>query len=126
MHWLKDKWQRFKVWFIGLLIAIGLVAAPVVFATDATYTPASTYEDGTNLPLTEIAETRLYCNGGATPAITEPGADGAFENLEATLSAGDNTCYATHVSTNGLESLPSNEVTFRIIPQVRPNPPVLD
>lgn len=124
--WIKDKWNRFKAWFYALLVAIGLVAAPIVFATDATYTPATSYVDGTPLPIEEIAETRLYCNGGTVAVLVEPGADGVFENLEAVLPAGDNTCYATHVATNGIESSPSNTSTFRIIPNVAPNPPVLD
>lgn len=127
MKWLKDKiraaWLQIKKWWIGLLVAIGLVAAPLVIAvpTGFTYTPATQYEDGTALPITEIAETRFYCNDVLVG--TEPGASGAFT---VDLSPGTYTCYATHVATNGLESAPSNSVVKTVLPNVAPNPPVLD
>jgi hypothetical protein len=120
--WFRKTWIKVRAWFYALMVTLGLIVA--ANAVTLTYTPASLYSDGTPMPLSEIAETRLYCDGSTTPDITELGADGNFDT--GSLSGGDHTCYATHVATNGIESLPSNSKTFRNVPQVAPNPPVID
>lgn len=121
---LHGYWLRFKKWVLALLVAVGLIAVPSVFAvtTDWTYTRATLRVDGTPITEAEIAETRLYCDGDPTPVAVEFGASGA---LQAELSVGSHDCYATHVDTGGLESDPSNTVTRVVLP-VRPNPPVLN
>lgn len=128
-QWLKAKWLKFKNWTIGLLVAIGLLSVPLVLSapTEFTYTRAFEYEDGTLLPLSEIAETRLYCAlngiGGYSLVEQEPGADG---NFSADLSPGSWECVATHVGTNSLESGYSNAVTKVVLPSVPPKAPVLN
>lgn len=122
-RWIKTKWLKFRKWFYGVLVSFGIFAAAVVQAKDIVYNRATEYEDGSPLPIEEIAETRLYCNDQLL--LTEPGADGAFDNAFASLPAGDNICYATHVATNGMESAPSVSRLFRVTPMVPPLPPVL-
>ena len=121
--WVADKWRRFKKWIMGVLASLGLVSIAVVQGVDVTYTAATEYEDGTPLPVEEIAETRLYCNGELV--ASEPGADGAFEGVQALLPVGANQCYGTHVATNAKESQPSNTITVVVLTSSAPNPPVL-
>jgi len=113
---------KIKRWWVALLVSLGLIATPLLYAeiVDFTYTPASTREDGTALPPQEIAETRLYCDGSLVD--TELGADGV---ASPDLGLGVHTCYGTHVDTSGLESAPSNTVTRTVLPS-RPLPPVMD
>lgn len=118
---IRSWWEKVRKWVVSVLVSLGLMTAAVLSAQSITYTAATTYEDGTDLPLSEIAETRLYCDGNL--AITELGADGQFDPV---LSAGDHTCYATHVATNGLESVPSNTIEYRVLPSVAPSPPDID
>jgi len=114
-------WMRFKAWVIGLLVAIGLVATPLLaIETTFTYTRGTEYSDQTPMPLAEIAETKLYCNGSLV--VTELGAD---ENFNPDLTPGSYDCYATHVDVYGRESIPSNTVTKVVLPGL-PNPPILD
>lgn len=126
--WFRKKWAQLKGWFVGVLVALGLVTAPFIMAEpkDFTYTAATQYEDGTALPIEEIATTQVYCRQGADPfaeVVQEVGADGVFDPVE--FTGGDWECYATHTATNGQESQPSGSVFFRILPDVAPNPPVL-
>lgn len=99
---------------MSIVVALGAYAVTVNF----TYDRATERADGSPLPLSEIAETRLYCDGAL--AATEQGADGDFSP---NLGVGSHVCYATHVDTDGQESDPSNEVTKVVIP-ARPNPPM--
>jgi len=110
---------KIKRWFLAVLASLGLVTAVIIAAGPITYTAATEYEDGTPLPLAEIAETRLYCNGNLE--LTELGADG---ELDIVLPVGDNICYATHVATNGQESEPSNSITVKVMSSAKPNAPV--
>lgn len=121
--WLKT-WSKIRAWFIGVLAFLGLVAAPVLVAipTSFTYTPPTTYEDGSPLPIEQIGETRLYCNGSLV--ASEPGSDGDFNNVD--LPPGNYNCYATVIATNGQESQPSNVVVRNILTDSAPNPPTLD
>ena len=76
--------------------------------------------DGSTMAISEIAETRLYCDGGLV--ASELGAGGT---ISGDLGLGSHDCYATHVDTFGQESDPSNTVT-RIVLPARPGAPVLD
>lgn len=109
--WLKAKWR-------ALLITLGVIASvPVLLAqpVNFSYVAASSYVDGSPMALSDITETRLYCNGSVVQ--TKPGADGSFNP---DLTPGTYTCYATHV-VGTLESDPSNEVIRDVT--VRPSPP---
>jgi len=124
MNWLKRQWQKFKGWFIALLVTIGLVSAPILYAevVSFTYTRATVYDDGTPMPLAEIQFTRLYCDGALQGE--EPGAD---QNIDGNLSIGTHSCYATHVDIYNRESMPSNSVQRIVLPPgTGPSPPVLD
>lgn len=120
---MKKWWAKVKKWFYGILVTLGLVAAPLLYAelVGFTYTPANQYEDGTPLPLTDIAFTRLYCNGSVV--ANEAGADGDF-SVEFTV--GRYECYATHIvlgpDGQEIESAPSNLVV-KIVNPAKPNPP---
>lgn len=122
-EWLKAKWARFKKWVYGILVALGIATAPLLYAeiVGFSYTPADQYEDGTAMPITDIAFTRLYCNDEMV--ANEPGADGDF-SVEFTV--GRYECYATHVvlgpDGQEIESAPSNLVV-KIVNPARPNPP---
>lgn len=117
---MKAVWTKVKAWVYGALIALGLMVPALSQVTSFTYTPANSRVDGTPMPLSEIAETRLYCDGSLV--ASELGAD---SSIDADLSVGSHTCYATHVDTAGQESVPSNEVV-RVVKPSLPNPPVLN
>ena len=119
MNLIKRGWLKIKRWVYALLIALGIIIPAMAALKDFTYTPATFYEDGTPLPIEQIAETRLYCNGELV--ASEAGADGDFTSV--LLAPGDYDCYGTHVATNGLESAPSGSVVFTVLPEVAPNPP---
>ena len=124
-RWIKRKtqsaWLRFKKWGVAVLVSLGILVGGGLYAETVsfTYTRAIERVDGTPLVLSDIAETRLYCDGSLVN--TESGAD---EGIDADLGIGMHTCYATHVDTDGQESDPSNSVVRVVIP-ARPNPPVL-
>ena len=121
--WSSVKWSRFKHWLFGLLVSLGVVSVALVQTVNVTYTRATQYDDGSPLPLSEIAETRLYCND--VLIATEPGADGVFGGVDALLPAGDSVCYGTHVATNALESAPSVSITISVLTSSAPKPPEL-
>lgn len=121
--WTKHTAQRFKLWVLGILASLGLVTVAVVAPGDIFYTPATEYEDGTPLPLSQIAETRLYCNGALV--ASEAGADGVFDDAKSLLPVGDNVCYGTHVATNAMESRPGESITVTVLPTAAPLPPEL-
>ena len=119
-NWFRRIWAKIKGWIYALLIALGLIVPAIAALKDFTYTRATQYEDGTPLPLEQIAETRLYCNGELV--ASEAGADGDFAGV--LLAPGNYDCYGTHVATNGLESQPSASITFAVLPEVAPDPPL--
>ena len=122
--WTRRTWKRITKWFLGVLAAIGVVTVGISAPVTINYMAATEYEDGTPLPLADIAETRVYCNGEMV--ASEPGADGEFTGLEDVLPVGTHTCYGTHVATNALESGPSNSIQVIVRPGVPPMAPVLD
>ena len=121
--WSGRTWARFKKWFIGLLVSIGMISVAVVAPVAVNYVPATQYTDGSPMPIDEIAETRLYCNGALV--TTESGADGSFDDVSGLLPVGVSQCYGTHVATNGIESGQSNTVSVTVISSAAPNPPEL-
>jgi hypothetical protein len=128
-HWTKFKawtgrtWTRFKKWMLGILAGIGIITASMVQAVNVAYITAVEYEDGTALPIAEIATTQLYCNDELL--ITEPGADGSFDNVNTLLPVGVSSCYATHTGTNGKESSASNTINVTVQSLAAPKPPEL-
>jgi len=123
-EWMSRQINRFKRWFYGLLVAVGLISGGLLYAETVsfTYTRATLYDDGTIMPLSEIQSTRLYCNGSLL--TEEPGAD---QSIDGDLGIGTHECYATHVDIYDRESLPSGSVT-RVVspPGTGPSPPVLE
>jgi len=115
-------WNRFKAWGYAILVALGLVVAIPTQAIEmtVTYTRATEYMDGTPMPLSDIQESRLYCDG--VLVSTELGAD---QDWNPNMAAGTYQCYGTHVDILGRESGRSNTVTKTVIPGL-PNPPILD
>ena len=122
--WARRTWKKFTGWLTGILVSLGLITVALVQSMDVTYTPATEYVDGTPLPIEDIAETRLYCND--VVVASEPGADGVFQDVVASLPVGDNVCYGTHIGTNALESDASNSITVTVRPNVAPKPPELN
>lgn len=129
MKWLKERLKRaarkFRAWLIAALIAVGLIAPPLLLAgtKEFTWTNPTERHDGSAFdPATELAETRIYCNGDRSPTFVVPGPADTFT---ANLPAGSHVCYATAVDNDGLESDASNSVTFTILP-ARPKPPILN
>jgi hypothetical protein len=122
--WFRKQWLRFKKWIYGVLLALGIIAAPILYAemVDFTYVRATVYDDGTAMPVEEIQFTRLYCDG---VMVTEEA--GADQNISAELGIGGHDCYATHVDIYDRESVPSNSVSRTVSPPgTGPSPPVLD
>lgn len=115
----KKAWLKVKAWVLGLLVALGLVSAPLLYAevVDFNYDRATLRSDGTVLLESDIAFTRLYCDG--VMVDEEVGAD---ESFQTDLGIGTHNCHATHVDTDGQESLPSNVVVKTVNPAA-PNPP---
>ena len=128
--WFKKKWLRFKKWTIGILIALGLIAVPIIGmggVKDFSWTnPTQNTDDSVFNPATDQRETRLYCtdtsDGSQVPVIVVPGAANAHTEG---FPTGEYQCYGTVVSNEGAESFPSNTVTFTIDPLI-PKPPVLN
>lgn len=61
--WIKKKWTRLKGWFIGLLVALGVIAGGVVIANDdvnISWENPTEYVNGDPLPIEELRETILY------------------------------------------------------------------
>lgn len=125
MGWLKrtvarkaKRNSRFRTWLIALLASLGYLVIPVAdsVVTNFTFDNATTYTDGSPMPLSAIEETRLYCDGNIVATIT----DGS-EEFNPDLTPGSYACYATHVA-NGIESVPSNTVT-KVVDQPPPSPP---
>jgi len=117
---IKKGLTKVKGWIISFLVFLGLVTVPLMAQNiNFTYVPATQYETGEPMPLSDIEYTRLYCDG--VMVAEEPGADA---DIAANLPVGTHTCYGTHVA-NGLESVPSNSVQ-RVVEFGPPKPPVLD
>lgn len=135
---LSSAWQRVRGWFIGVLIALGVIAGAAFAATQSfNWTNPTQNVDGSAFdPATELAEVRIYCNLSPTaftpesPGVTSPHtpalvSPGDLTTAARDFAAGDYTCFATAFSIYGYESAPSNTVTFTVTPTVAPEAPVL-
>lgn len=144
--WLKDKWTRFKAWFVGVLVAIGIAVAPmaVTAAVSFSWTLPTQNTDGSALSVTQIVETRLYCDidpvaftpqtstspasHAADAVIPGPGTSAVHD-----LSFGRHACFATVLAeyTDGagttarVESAPSG-VVEKIVAPPQPSPPAFN
>lgn len=115
---LTAAWTRTKKWFFGLLVTLGLVTMAVAQAKTMSWTHPTERVDGSPLAVTEIAETRIYCDGEAAIVVAAPASSYQY------LTPGTHTCHATTVDTQGLESDPSNTITFEVL-KAAPAAPVL-
>jgi len=121
---LAAMWRRFKALVYAVLIALGIISAPILYAgtLELAWTNATERVDGTPFDAaTEQAAIRIYCNGDVTPTFVSAG---AAANLDQITAAGDYECYATTVDTDGLESFASNTIT-KTVSKALPRPPVL-
>lgn len=121
--WCNRKWIRFKRWTYSILVSIGLVAGTVLAATTTiTWVMPTERVDGTPLPIEEIVETRIYCDGDSDPTHIE-----AAPNTSALviLGFGSHTCDATVVDIYALQSDRSNQITIMVAPVSLPNPPIM-
>ena len=118
---MKRYWAKIKAWFVGLLIAIGLIVPALGEVVNFNYTRATQNVDGTPLAEADIAFTRLYCD--SVMVAEEAGAD---QNFQVDLGVGTHTCHATHVALGPdgaeLESDPSN-IVVKVVNPARPSPP---
>ena len=122
--WAGIKWQHLKPWVYSLLVSLGLITGTVIAAsTTVSWKMPTERVDGTPLPLSELAETRLYCDGDPIAKHVEP-APGISAIL--ILGFGTHVCDATVVDIFALESGRSNQITRVIIPTSPPKPVVLD
>lgn len=117
-------WIKFKAWFVAVLISLGLIAAPLLYAAPKDFTWSNPTERVDATPFdaaTEQAQVNIYCDGDTVPTVSFPNGSVAGTH---DFSIGTHTCYATVVDTDGQESDASNTVVFDILP-ARPNPPTL-
>lgn len=103
---------------VAALSSIVAIAGVITF----TWTNPETREDGT--PLTNLETIRIHCgttSGGPYPTTQDftPAQSGGA-NL--TLPPGSYHCVATAIDADGLESVPTGEVSKVILP-ARPSPP---
>lgn len=118
--WFRNRWLRLRKWVITLLIAIGVISAPFVFADDnsLTWTNAVTYEDGTAIEAGDLAGTNIYYAAGVIgdPDITDIAAYSLLTQVNPDVTNyvdtnrgnGLHCYYVTHETTQGIESAPSN------------------
>lgn len=109
-----------------LLVAL-LFLSPLVFAVGEksfTFTPPTTYDDGSPLAQSEIASYDIECDG--TLLVNLPNVPLNTDSYQAppgTFAVGDHACVAFTVTTFGRRSGPSNTVNFTVDPGV-PGPPI--
>lgn len=105
-----------RYWFL-LLLPITANAEMVIFDWDH----PTQKTDNSPLPIAEIQETRLYCDGDTTATFVVPApAPTTSENM----TLGAHSCHATTVDTSGGEGLLSNVVNFTVS-RALPGAPVL-
>ena len=130
--WFSNTWAKIKAWIYGLLVAIGLISTSVVMASATfTITMPTEYEPDAQgviapLPLSEISEVRLYCDGDPAPAWSMGTPTQLIFEFTAILGYGSHDCHATVIGTHGRESGPSNTVTKDVAPTTNPGAPGLE
>ena len=134
MNWFKKQWTKVKSWVYSILVAIGLAVPLVLLGADVSmqWTMPVTYEDGSVLPLNEIAEVRIYkqtfpLGTDITVEARSYSEHAVLPNTETTFTDFAVTdgihCYVgTVVATNGLESRYSNEFCETVDAR-QPSPP---
>lgn len=103
-----------------------LLVSPLVFAVGEktfTWTPPTTYTDGTPLPQEKIAAYEIQCDGALLATVPNvPLNTDRYDAPPGTFAVGEHTCVAFTVTTEGEKSGPSGAVNFTVAPGV-PNPP---
>lgn len=104
-----------------------LLVSPLVFAVGEktfTFTPPTTYEDGTALPQSAIASYDIECDGSLLVNLPNaPLNTDSYFAPPGTFAAGDHACQAFTVTVDGVRSGPSNTANFTVAPGV-PGPPI--
>lgn len=104
-----------------------LLVSPLVFALGEktfTFTPPTTYEDGTPLPQEAIASYDIECDGTLLANVPNvPLNTDSYFAPAGTFATGDHACQAFTVTTEGVRSGPSNTVNFTVAPGV-PSAPI--
>ena len=99
-----------------------LLVSPLVFAVGEktfTFTPPSTYEDGTPLPQSAIASYDIECDGSLLTNLPNVPLDtDTYQAPAGTFATGSHACQAFTVTTEGVRSGPSNTVNFTVAPGV--------
>lgn len=112
----------------ALLFAVALFlarpAAADEFRPESQIQAPTAYVSGAPLPLAEIDEFRLYCDGVQQAAITPTGPVTSWQAAPRQFPAGNHSCHATAVDLTGAESGPSNTVVFTVSAD-RPAAPAL-
>ncbi|MCV0441462.1 MAG: hypothetical protein K5880_22980 [Hydrogenophaga sp.] len=116
----------------GALILLVILCTPIPAKADD-YRPELTiiapteYVSGAPLPLSELTEYRLYCDGETVPLATvaPTGASTPWQAEWGTFAPGDHSCTATAVNYEGSESAPSSPRTFTVA-RDQPGAPVLN
>ena len=131
-NWIKRQWTKFKRWIYGILVSLGILSSGLVMAT-ASFTitmPTEYVPDAQGviapLPLSEISEVRLYCDGDPSPAWSMGTPTQLIFEFTAILGYGSHDCHATVIATNGRESDPSPTVTRDVAPSTNPGAPGLE
>jgi len=107
----------------GVLFA--LLFCPMVAGADPitlSFTPPTQRVDGSALPVAQIKNFKLYCNGNTTAKATAIKTATTFGPLS--FVTGTHQCFATTVDTSNQESGPSNTVQFSVVSAL-PTPPDL-
>jgi hypothetical protein len=111
---------------VMLLVAL-LAFSPLVFAVGEktfTFTPPTTYEDGTPLPQSKIASYDIECDGSLLVNLpNNPLNTDTYQAPAGTFDAGVHACQSFTVTTEGARSAPSNTVNFTVAPGI-PGPPI--
>ena len=120
-QWTRAQWLRFRKRAIAILIALGLISSPLLFADDVNlaWTNAQFYEDGTPMPQSDIDHTTLYKQSFAlgTDLSTQPRVYAELVQVPPTVTSYIDAdqpngihCYVgTHTTKNGEESQYSGE-----------------
>ena len=136
--WFLNAWARTKVWFVGVLAALGFVVISMAAPVDMSWTNATQRMDGSPFDaVAEQAEVRVYCDiDPATfqpewigqPQTTAPTfvSSGSAENFTGDLSLGSHPCFKTTFDIFGQESDPGVVKIYVVTPSSRPNPPIDD
>ncbi len=133
MKWIINKmkraWARFKVWVLSILVALGLVTGGLLYAETKTisWTMPNTRVDGTDLPISEIDRSNLYCGPDLANFAFIATVPAPTPFIDQDFAVGTHLCGVTVVDTSvkELESDLSNIITIVIL-AAKPSPPILN